>query len=309
MPRGGGGSGSRGGGERGGRGGGRSGGRGGSDTGSGTSASFGGGSEGGGGEVGAASNSTTGGVTSAPSRETRRGNAPKSTAPTADEAAAAETELGLEAGVIGGLDAEKAAAVAGLAEARRGTALTSIAGFFGSIAQGRAEEAAREALSTVGVDLDTSLSTKEAASLGIGVAKESFSISQALGLGVSPTDVAVGTLSNPASAIAGLVGRQVGKFGQRFSASLSAEQKAAGPSAADREAGIGGRGDSSEGDSSTIGSTEPLTAPQSSTSESLTDTGVIKTRPRQSLDIRRRTRPAAFIGGGPFTIGSKQLTG
>ena len=113
----------------------------------------------------------------------------------------------------------------------------------------------------------------------------------------------MGAISGPFSAIGGVIGRQVGKFGERFSASMTAEQKAAGPGPRD---GVSER----DGRDSLIGGGEPLAIDPPSTDASLTDTGDrVDTRERSSLDIRRRTRPAAFIGPGKFNLGTQKLTG
>lgn len=248
-------------------------------------------------------------------REQRRGNQPDAVAPDLIDVVNAEMDLGLAPGTVSNLmaagDIAGAQAVTDLAEVRKGVAGLSALGLAGGIATGVKEEQARASLANLGVDLDTALSTKESINLGINVAKEGFGISQAVEAGAGFADVATG-VARPFSTIGGAIGRQIGKFGERLSASMTEEQKAAGPSREARAESLrsrtkGGGRDRAE---SLIGGGEPLEVEPPSSAESLTDTeDRVEMRSRSSVDIRRRTRPAAFIGPGTFNLGIQELTG
>ena len=197
---------------------------------------------------------------------------------------------------------------------RRGAVAASFPGLdklgvFGAVAAGVASANVDQTLSELGVDVGAKTSLSEMGKIGIDVAKEAIDIKSAVGFGASVKDLALGTLANPASAISGLVGRTVGKFGARFSAAPSFDTESSVASESGSVATSDGRTDGrTTGDVSVAGSAAPIRTEATGTEASLTDTGEVETRSRTSVDIRRRTRPAAFLGSN-FELGTRELTG
>ena len=251
-------------------------------------------------------NASVGGGHDRGGREARRGNAPATRDLIKD--IQAEMDIGLAPGTVTKADIGVAGslAVQAIGAMRRGV---SAPGFAGGIAKGDAEETARTSFAAVGVDFDTEVSKAEQAKAGLGMAQEVAGISKAAGMGVGMKDLALGTISNPTSAIAGFVGEQIGRLGAKARGMMSEAQLAAGPSQAERdEAGRTSTDGGSTGSVADIGTSAAIETPEKGTEASLADTGEVETRSRSSLDIRRRTRPASFLGG-QFALGTQELTG
>ena len=218
---------------------------------------------------------------------------------------------GIEGGQLNGIGEADAAQKESL---RRGAAAASFPGLdklgvFGAIASSVASENVDRTLSELGVDVESKKSLSSMGKIGISVAQEVTNLKTATEFGASVKDLALGTVANPSSVISGLVGRTIGKFGAKFSATPSFDEATdidggsptgTGRDIAERRTDTGSVIDT--------GSAAPVRSEATETAASLTDTGEVATRSRSSIDIRRRTRPAAFLGGN-FSLGARELTG
>lgn len=285
------------------------------DTGSGVSVGSGSGSRDGGasvghsgGQVGVGDSPGEGGSIGLGQREGRRGDAPSQDVSALDIMAAAQN-LGLSIGEVSltaafAPDAVKAASQLD-ATARRGLAGLSVAG---GIATGDLEQTAKRGFASIGIDIGESTSLGDFSQTALGVGQEAFGVSQAIGAGLGIGEAALGIASAPGSTLGFQAGKQIGRLGSTLRGFMSEAQLSAGPSAAERaESGVSAPDGDTTGDIAGTGGAAPLVTDETGTEESLAG-GDVQSRSRSSLDIRRRTRPASFLGG-PFQIQSRSLTG
>lgn len=262
-----------------------------------------------------------GGFDTRSQREQRRGNEPSPDAFSQEQISAVAEAVGVNeavASMASIADPKGFKAAVDLAERRRGVmeggflsgiesvAKASVPGAsFGlGIAEGMQESLQKRAFASVGVDVGKSISVKEAAQMGLSAAQEGAGISQAVGFGAKFSDIAASVVSAPSSFLGGFAGKAIGRIGGSLQETLSSD---AGPSAAERAGMSTGDSDGTISSIAQTGGAPEETTEEATTAESVT-AKTVQSRARTDLDLRRRTRPASFLGG-PFQIQSVSLTG